>query len=648
MPAPQQTAVPVYKETGNIPRPNTARYMIDPRDTPGYKLARLLNIASDKMSSQYQKNKKQAQQQVDEINIGAAQTGMEKMNLASAANTFDLITGDFEPDSYDMKQGQLEAASFSGDLREAYMSEKAYEMTDPKDFNRWLHTKIQQNVTTAKGKGVSYYNGYMKELGGNVELLTKQYAGKVNSVLENKNATAFKSKLKLAMEADAATTKAGELGGWLRTFLASESSGNWNAWFGNSGNTEDLSQLTIGDILKRQAEPGNDAAGLIQIVPGTLKGMVRDYGYSEDTKFTPQVQTEMALFLMKEKGLDKWINGEMTDGAFADNLAKVWAGLKTSSGKGVYDGDGVNGASQSHDVSVSQLQQLRILLDGNPQLKKVLGAKKTSAGSAQLLLESASGGSNTNRLLSDAKGTGVSNVKARDLYVEALGDAIKSGADVRIDDDWLQQQFEEKKLSKQQREEITNLVERRRQQDAVEAKETRRSNIQTGLDVITSGDPKRLTELRGVSEDWYDAAVTRANIEETPEMEKASEEALDGLDFTKDSSVDEAFKMYLGGDMTLDDLRQAQSQRASTKTYQSIVKVPAIRDYIKATKRSLSGRAGQQFEQLTTAAINDMISQGEGARPAIADVLETVDRMADIAANRADKDRSALMANYNL
>lgn len=173
-------------------------------------------------------------------------------------------------------------------------------------------------------------------------------------------------------------SEATQVGTWLQGFLQSESGGNWNAWFGNANNTEDLSRLSLGQILKRQDEPGNDAAGLIQIVPGTLRHVMSKYGYSAETKFTPQVQAEMALLLMREKGLNKWLAGDMSDEKFANNVASVWAGLKQANGRGVYDGDGVNKGTQSHGVTVAQLQEFRGLVQKDDKLRAWLGNPKVS------------------------------------------------------------------------------------------------------------------------------------------------------------------------------------------------------------------------------------------------------------------------------
>lgn len=645
MPAPQQSTVPVYKETANIPRPNVAYYTHSKRDSAGYALADLLKVATKRAAKRYNENKAELEAQDEQTQVAHAQLGMENINRATSQGTFDLITGDFDLNSYDMKQGQLAAADYAGSLRDAYMGEEVYNITDPKEFNRWLQGKITDQIAAAKAKGPSYYNGFVRELGGNVELLTKQYAGHTQEVIASRSADAYRNKLKLAAEADAAVSKATELGVWLKGFLHSESGGNWNAWFGNAGNREDLSQLTLGEILRRQGEPGNDAAGLIQIVPGTLKGMMKKYGYREDMRFTPQVQTEMALFLMKEKGLGKWLNGEISDGVFADRLASVWAGLKTSGGRGVYDGDGVNKGQQDHSVTVAQLGQLRYLMDRNPALKKLMMSDEIKAGATELVL---GGKSNTNvaTLLGDDAGTGVSNVKGRDLYADMLVESIIRDSGTPIDIESIEADMDVLKLNKDQRNRVRQAVEQRQKRDEIAARDTRSKRFSSAIDAVTSGDPAKLDELRDADPDFYQAILTRMHDEDGPDIDETTDEFLKDLDYGQKNVTEKALRAYLAGEISKEGLSEAVAQSKLHRTYTGIVKTPAIRSYLDSVKRTLPVGAEGTFDQLLTAALNDLIDQNEGRRPPVATIIETVDQMAQMATQRIEAERQSIMDKY--
>jgi hypothetical protein len=630
-----------------------AYYLHDKRDSAGYQLANLLNVASGKLAERHNENKAEVEQQDEGLKVAHAQLGLENINRSTAQGTFDLISGDFDLDSYDMKQGQLAAADYAGVIRDAYMGEEAYNITDPKDFNVWLQGKVGEQIAAARAKGPSYYNGFVKELGGNVELLTKQYAGRTQEVIANKSASAFKNKLKLAAEADAATTKATEIGGWLKGFLGSESAGNWNAWFGNSGNTEDLSQLTLKEILRRQDQPGNDAAGLIQIIPSTLRGMMRKYGYSEDMKFTPQVQTEMALFLMKEKGLDKWLEGKISDGVFADRVASVWAGLKTSSGKGVYDGDGVNKGAQGHSVTVAQLGQLRYLMDKNPQLKALMLKSDVKAGETATVL---GGTSNTSvsTLLENESATGVSNARGRDLYADMLVESITENTDTSVDPDKVEQEMAALKLNKGQRERVRKAMETRAASDEVAAQSAKTQRIEAGVEAAISDDPETLKALSKSDPDLHKILVERQAATYSDYQDDLTEEYLTSLRDTpvdkapKRSIREEAFRKYVGGEITRDGLQQAIEYDRQATTYRNVIKTPAVRTLVSSIKRTLPGGAEGPFDQLVTAALNDLIDQNEGRRPPVADIIATIEQMSQVAAQRVTAERQALMDKYKL
>lgn len=116
--------------------------------------------------------------------------------------------------------------------------------------------------------------------------------------------------------------------------------------------------MTLGDIDKLQTSmlrhPDNNlnssALGRYQIVRTTLRGLKEEMGLTDDMKFTPELQDQMALHLLERRGLSKWMNGEMSDEQFMDGLSAEWASLPRASGRGTYgqrlgtDVGGVRGA----------------------------------------------------------------------------------------------------------------------------------------------------------------------------------------------------------------------------------------------------------------------------------------------------------------
>lgn len=133
----------------------------------------------------------------------------------------------------------------------------------------------------------------------------------------------------------------------LLDFIADlESNGNYNAVYGNTRATRDLSQYNLNMIDLQQLEhgkrTGSSAFGRYQFIRKTLIGLRNRLGVSGLEKFTDDLQDRLAIALLESRGLRKWANGGMTDDQFMDSLSKEWASLPYRNGKSYYDGDGMN------------------------------------------------------------------------------------------------------------------------------------------------------------------------------------------------------------------------------------------------------------------------------------------------------------------
>ena len=109
-----------------------------------------------------------------------------------------------------------------------------------------------------------------------------------------------------------------------------------------SGNSEKiinkkLTDMTIGEIMDRAAKPSDNAqkrkadglifaAGRYQIIPETLKSLVKAGIASRDEKFSPEVQDRLGMELIKQTGALKLSSEGKYDDA-QNALAKVWAGI---------------------------------------------------------------------------------------------------------------------------------------------------------------------------------------------------------------------------------------------------------------------------------------------------------------------------------
>lgn len=93
------------------------------------------------------------------------------------------------------------------------------------------------------------------------------------------------------------------------------------------------------------ATPGQPhAIGRYQFIPKTLRWLSRRAGLAPSTRFSPAVQDRLADLLLQDAGLDAALTGDISRQSFMLNLARIWAGLPTASGKSYYDGYAGNSA----------------------------------------------------------------------------------------------------------------------------------------------------------------------------------------------------------------------------------------------------------------------------------------------------------------
>lgn len=148
-----------------------------------------------------------------------------------------------------------------------------------------------------------------------------------------------------------------------------ESNGDYNILVG--GEQAPLTQLTVGQVIKLQeamiksGKYKSSAVGKYQIKLDTLKSLVYKPGknageysdqlrnpndFNPDTPFDEAAQEWAADVLLDRRGYPMHATGQISTEEFALELAKEWASLPDpSTGKSVYDGDGLN--ESHHRVS---------------------------------------------------------------------------------------------------------------------------------------------------------------------------------------------------------------------------------------------------------------------------------------------------------
>lgn len=108
----------------------------------------------------------------------------------------------------------------------------------------------------------------------------------------------------------------------------------------------DMTVAEIYDWIK--ATPGQPhAIGRYQFIPSTLRRLVDIVGVDTRARFTPQVQDALADVLLAEAGFHDVQGGRIKRHTFMNNLAKIWAGLPTSSGQSHYHGYAGNRATMT-------------------------------------------------------------------------------------------------------------------------------------------------------------------------------------------------------------------------------------------------------------------------------------------------------------
>lgn len=149
-----------------------------------------------------------------------------------------------------------------------------------------------------------------------------------------------------------------------------------------SGGDRELVTMTLDQIDHLQsamlAHPANrwnsSAIGRYQIVRTTMRAIRGKLKLSGRELFDPAMQDRMACFLLGGRGIDRWLAGRMSEDALIDELAKEWASLPTTKGKGHYGGQ--NAAVTVRSVRRA-LTQVEWRAAGQQTPSKGIGPSKT-------------------------------------------------------------------------------------------------------------------------------------------------------------------------------------------------------------------------------------------------------------------------------
>ena len=166
-----------------------------------------------------------------------------------------------------------------------------------------------------------------------------------------------------------------------------------------------LTDMTVGEIMDRAANPTDDAkkrkdnglifaAGRYQIIPGTLKGLVKQGVVSRDDKFDEATQDKLGMALIQGTGALKLAAKGDYEGA-QNAMAKTWASIPLATdvgdkkaGQSYYQKAGQNTAHAGLDVKGA-------LMASSPSTGVTLASASTSMSDQRMAAMKPGGGNTT-------------------------------------------------------------------------------------------------------------------------------------------------------------------------------------------------------------------------------------------------------------
>lgn len=94
----------------------------------------------------------------------------------------------------------------------------------------------------------------------------------------------------------------------------------------------------------------SSALGMYQIVRTTIREIKKDLDLDPMALFNADMQDRMACYLLGLRGIDKYLGGRLKEDTLINNLAREWASLPQTNGKGAYGG-------QNASVSVADVRK---------------------------------------------------------------------------------------------------------------------------------------------------------------------------------------------------------------------------------------------------------------------------------------------------
>nr|DAN04630.1 MAG TPA: tail tape measure [Caudoviricetes sp.] len=287
------------------------------------------------------------------------------VSLKSLANGFRNVAEELVKSTIPTLKGYGEILSkiFSGDFKGAAFQ-----------AGQMIRNFADQEIERAKAWG--------NRLMGSVDVATGQEVGTLAGTSVMNNQGGYAPLLDLIAKGEVGTTGAGGYNTAYRgAKISSQSMFGKNLTQLTFGELKQLQKANIADQAKRgiPASKRSSAMGRYQNIYTTLGDYMKGAGLKDTDLFSPENQDKMAIAMMRKGrfGLDNVKAGKATVGQFQNEvLARQWASIKTTGGRGRYDNDGINMASHG---SASQISQAAAIAMGTmPQANIPSGIAKPS------------------------------------------------------------------------------------------------------------------------------------------------------------------------------------------------------------------------------------------------------------------------------
>lgn len=156
----------------------------------------------------------------------------------------------------------------------------------------------------------------------------------------------------------------GKVGSILDFIARYESRGNYNVILGGE-TVPELTKMTLNQVHEYQRQmvqsgKESSAVGRYQYIRKTLRDTAAQMRLDPNTTiFDQKTQDAIATYTLRSIGLDRWLNGQLSDEDFLNNVAKIWAGIPNTAGISAYQGVGSNKAGTTSKNALATLQNIK-------------------------------------------------------------------------------------------------------------------------------------------------------------------------------------------------------------------------------------------------------------------------------------------------